>query len=736
MGIITFSFIILTSGLHALTVTKTYSGASPITVDGTPDYGVQLDPVTFSNADFFAGAVISKVTVLIDWTKTDATCADTTTTGNAYHAETNFRLDGPSNNVILATPGSHYNNTDATWTGGDTIDDVITVFDQILGVPIPAGKPVSGTYRPNGGNLNDFVGLSPVGDWQLSAGDIANNDPLCVYSYSVSITTDTDTDGDGVFDLADVDDDNDGILDTIELSCTGTADSFTANGIANPGNALGARDDNRATMGIGDSFVLDLTNTVDAGEDIFITLARNNNAGNYTIQASADGSSFTDIGTYSSGIVDVAGTVTYTAPVGGARYIRFIRNGGGLHIYSIEYSCILDADGDGIANQLDLDSDNDSIPDNVEGQPTDTYIAPSGGGTSMTDVNNNGLDDNYESAQGGTDHTLPDTDSDGIPDYLDTDSDSDRVSDCIEGQPDPTQIGAKVCPVVNTNVGNNGLIDWAENTDDYNEVSGIISDPATDLIDYKTATAEVSYREFSPCGNIVWELKTNQWKTISAPCKIMDGGSDAEVSAIFSSLGTQCITDNVSETCNWTMYRQSDFTGSSVSDAVRVTPTNTMFTTTGYWIISDHDANVTVESSLQEAEEINTPALNHSVVRTTFANVNNLGTLPAHATNTNKIMLGYPFSGELKARDLFVNGGVASPTTFYPMDDDANISSYMYQTVYIYDAVGKDTSNYVAIPTTGTPGFNDVIEAGIGFWIGQKGGTGSIISVDYPYYNR
>ena len=149
-----------------------------------------------------------------------------------------------------------------------------------------------------------------------------------------------DTDGDGVHDDDDIDDDNDGILDTVELNCTGSADSYTQTGIQDPGNALGAKDGAFAVMKNGDSFTLDISNTVPAGEDIDITLARENNNGNYTISASADNSNFTDIGTFSGGTVDVLETVTYTSPTGGARYIKFTRNSGALRIDAIEYACI------------------------------------------------------------------------------------------------------------------------------------------------------------------------------------------------------------------------------------------------------------------------------------------------------------------------------------------------------------------------------------------------------------
>ena len=81
-----------------------------------------------------------------------------------------------------------------------------------------------------------------------------------------------------------------------------------------------------------------------------------------------------------------------------------------------------DPDGDGIANHLDLDSDNDGIPDNVEAQAPASYLAPSG-----IDGNADGLDDVY-----GSGLTPVDTDGDGIADFLDKDSDNDGISDEYE----------------------------------------------------------------------------------------------------------------------------------------------------------------------------------------------------------------------------------------------------------------------------------------------------------------
>ncbi|MEP3211417.1 MAG: gliding motility-associated C-terminal domain-containing protein [Maribacter sp.] len=80
---------------------------------------------------------------------------------------------------------------------------------------------------------------------------------------------------------------------------------------------------------------------------------------------------------------------------------------------------------------LDIDADDDGIPDNVEAQPTDTYQAPSGIGTGITDGNMNGLDDNYEN--GGLIGIDPEnTDLSDNPDYIDEDSDNDTILDIRE----------------------------------------------------------------------------------------------------------------------------------------------------------------------------------------------------------------------------------------------------------------------------------------------------------------
>ena len=182
-----------------------------------------------------------------------------------------------------------------------------------------------------------------------------------------------------------------------------------------------------------------------------------------------------------------------------------------------------DADFDGIPNRLDIDSDDDGIPDNVEAQSTTGYIAPSGSGMGITDANMNGLDDAYESGQGGTDITPVDTDTlignsgDGTPDYLDTDSDNDGTLDINEN--------GNANALTGTDTDGDGLDDAFEGVLNDNDVNDDIDNPQTDLPDIDTDAGvayvdngngaadfnDVDYRDIdddrdapSVVGNILW----------------------------------------------------------------------------------------------------------------------------------------------------------------------------------------------------------------------------------------
>ena len=94
------------------------------------------------------------------------------------------------------------------------------------------------------------------------------------------------------------------------------------------------------------------------------------------------------------------------------------------YILDIDGSLLLDLDGDGIANLLDSDTDNDGISDQDEG--FDDLDGDLNGNFADLDSDGNGINDNVEI---GDVQTPIDIDSDGTPDYLDLDDDNDGVQD-------------------------------------------------------------------------------------------------------------------------------------------------------------------------------------------------------------------------------------------------------------------------------------------------------------------
>jgi len=96
---------------------------------------------------------------------------------------------------------------------------------------------------------------------------------------------------------------------------------------------------------------------------------------------------------------------------------------------------VFDFDSDGVPNHFDLDSDNDGVLDIIEA------------GNRVTDNNNNGRTDNAVGANGldntlenndtasaAITYTIPNTDLNGNPDFLDIDADGDGIVDNIEAQ--------------------------------------------------------------------------------------------------------------------------------------------------------------------------------------------------------------------------------------------------------------------------------------------------------------
>ncbi|TYA70181.1 LamG domain-containing protein [Seonamhaeicola marinus] len=147
-----------------------------------------------------------------------------------------------------------------------------------------------------------------------------------------------------------------------------------------------------------------------------------------------------------------------------------------------------DFDGDGRFNHLDIDSDSDGIPDNVEAQPTLSYILPTG------NVGVTGIDTAY-----GTGIYPEDTDRDKIPDFIDTNSDNDQYTDIQENGMADTYTAADVDDdglndAFETNGVNDTAWDVNEDIEDPTDLS-ILPDADADL----NSGGDLDYRDvFSP----------------------------------------------------------------------------------------------------------------------------------------------------------------------------------------------------------------------------------------------
>ncbi|MCW3115940.1 MAG: type sorting protein [Chitinophagaceae bacterium] len=237
-----------------------------------------------------------------------------------------------------------------------------------------------------------------------------------------------DTDSDGIPNYFDLDSDNDGIPDVVEVYGTDT-------------NNDGKVDSYTDTDGDGYSDSLD----GDVGND---TVAENSSAA--LLRTGSDGNSDGradsypyknidsdskanpyDLDSDGDGITDVkeafpSSDTNYDGRVDGS----FNSDGWNTNIAALGSLGLPDADGTGRSNVYDIDSDDDGIPDNIEGQTTGGYLLPSG-----SDTDNDGIDNSYDNYSGFGGNGIPplDTDGDAVPDYRDTDTDGDGILDLYEG---------------------------------------------------------------------------------------------------------------------------------------------------------------------------------------------------------------------------------------------------------------------------------------------------------------
>ena len=582
-------------------------------------------------------------------------------------------------------------------------------------------------------------------DWQ-------SNDNVYWDNLKFTVTY-LDSDNDGVLDNNDIDDDNDGILDTDEKSVQTDSYSNADGGgthiysyaltqrstvtidLMKIDNAFNVEVDGRTLLVNGN--ILDVENTTGRSQLLFLTSGGNSgNTVNSPATVNSNGLPRIRVYIDETGVVKIYGTRETSSTIielmktgDGSAYDIFVPFDGSeeITVKNIDdtgsdalsatntISTYIDSDGDGIINTLDLDSDNDGLPDNAEAQST--------GGFTLSSTPPAVRSDGSNSAYAASGLTPPDTDGNGIADFLDIDSDDDEITDCKEGN---VNVMAS-CPI--TTVEANGMNINAGGGSNYDIVAGNITDPDPDVSnqtdDEISSNGEAAYRE-AACGPAEVSLTAYQWKTFSFAC---DTGTNTIETLLGDALGVY------GDNADWVMYRQSgSYTGKPSSDFTLMSASDTVIAGTGYWIITNADKIAKIKRPLGGIDRSATvPASNFTGIPTTgqrFSEVMAYQLPDSSTTAAKKVLIGNPFLKKFQLSDLYYQNDAksinyVSTTTLLSGDP-------MEPVVYIKDSSDTTSGNYIAI-TPETPGLGDVVPTMQGFWIKLNSGNSNSNTITFPY---
>ena len=377
--------------------------------DGTPNY---LD--TDSDNDNITDVIESDASQVDSDSDGLVDSIDVDVTGG-----TDADLDGIDDNVV------------ATNTVGTTVQDYLNLDSDGDGIPdfLESGAIFTDT---------DSDGIDDKFDVDQTSGTDANMDGI---DDNVDVV---DTDNDLAPNFNDLDSDNDGLSDAVETGLTATQlstdtdsdgiiDVFDVNSTGGTDADANGIDDN-ALASLADQDGDDIPNYIDVDSDNdgipdFIEM------GSSGIDTDGDG-------------IDDAFDVDVTSGTDA-------NNDGVDDALAPDTR---DFDGDGVADYLDTDSDNDGIADGIEA------------GLLMTDSDGDGIVDSLDvDSTGGTDANgdgiddaiaLLNSDGNGEPDYRDRDSDADGIPDALEGNVDTDVDG--IADYLDTDSDNDGITDGVE----------------------------------------------------------------------------------------------------------------------------------------------------------------------------------------------------------------------------------------------------------------------------------
>jgi len=355
---------------------------------------------------------------------TIGTLTNTNPANGSVSINNNGTPNDPTDDILTYTPNPDYNGPDSfDYTVCNTTGDCSTATVTVDVLPIVDALPDS---------------IATIEDIAVDIDILANDNDIPTVG---TLTNTSPADGTAVINNngtpGDPSDDN--ITYTPSPGFIGT-DSFTYTLCDNLSNC------STATVTIlvnpiGVDLDTDNDGIVDSFEDL--NLDGDNDPSTNPTDTDSDGiADYLDIDSDDDGIpdnVEAQSTADYTAPSGidanNNGLDDVYENGGGLGILPV------DTDGDGFPDYVDEDSDNDNVPDNIEGHDLNNdgiadvvFIG--------SDKDNDGLDDGYEGYTAIDDDVndeiddpfdmLPNTDSDSESDYRDTDDDDDLIPTAAE----------------------------------------------------------------------------------------------------------------------------------------------------------------------------------------------------------------------------------------------------------------------------------------------------------------
>ncbi len=468
-----------------------YLGTAPEidSVEGnlTSENHLALETLTFDGGG--AGLYASIQTLSPDATNSYTGGA----TATAYDADNNastenFVIDGQT---LTHDATMLYNNTTITYTDGTTVTvDAIVMQDtdgNLYLLPPTTGPSAYG----------DALEAQPIES--VTLGTAAASGGTNVYGMSAErydLQFDfTDTDTDGVIDTDDLDDDGDGILDTDE-GVSSTAPSTIT--ITFDGDQWSGAEN---TWELYDASGTLIASGNPANSTIEVTNVSVTDLGEYTLTINDTFGDGISGGEYGEVTIDIDGTQVYTT--GGNPNFGTQLD---IPFDVVATETTTDSDGDGIADHLDLDSDNDGITDNVEAQTTAGYVAPSG-----VDANNDGVDDAYAGGltpvdtdgDGTADVLDTDSDNDGLTDAAEAghgvpqgtidasaDSDGDGIMDVVDD-------------VVGWDVNDTDVDGTGASTLTDSDGDGSGTAPMTDDVDFRDATVPNYIVEGTAAGELI-----------------------------------------------------------------------------------------------------------------------------------------------------------------------------------------------------------------------------------------